>query len=164
MVYDKIMRFLLTLFLIICAQSMSYADEKSLPRFAVLKSDKVNLRQGPTRDHEISMIYQKAGLPVEITGQYDNWLRIRDWEGVEGWVQQSLLTSGKRQVMVAPGRMPLVPLYKNESLSSVLVELEPRVMATAKSCTKKACLIEGVGFTGWIDQNRLWGVYPDERF
>lgn len=163
------MRYFFTLFILFLYPSLvlavENASDKQVPRFASLKSDKVNVRIGPTREHDVAVTYHKAGLPVEITAQHQNWLRIRDWEGTEGWVQQSLLTSLKRQVMIAPGRMPLVPLYKSDSLTgNVVVDLEPRVTAIAKSCTKKACLIEGVGFTGWIDQNRLWGVYPNERF
>src|SRR5262245_43789677 len=66
-----------------------------LPRFVSLKPDRVNVRGGPTRDHEVAFVYTRAGLPVEITAESDNWRRIRDWEGSEGWVYHSLL-SGKR--------------------------------------------------------------------
>ena len=40
-------------------------------------------------------------LPVEITAEFENWRRIRDWEGAEGWVYHSLL-SGRRTALVAP--------------------------------------------------------------
>src|SRR5262245_49303027 len=52
-----------------------------LPRFVSLKPDRVNVRGGPTRDHEVTFVYTRAGLPVEITAESDNWRRIRDWEG-----------------------------------------------------------------------------------
>src|SRR5271166_4038039 len=38
-----------------------------LPRFASLKTDRVNLREGPSKDHPTKWVYQRAGLPVEIT-------------------------------------------------------------------------------------------------
>src|SRR5947209_3139264 len=62
----------------------------AVSRFVSLKSDKVNVRAGPTRDHDVAWIYTRAGLPVEITAEYENWRRIRDWEGAEGWVYHSL--------------------------------------------------------------------------
>ena len=38
-----------------------------LPRFASLKTDRVNLREGPSKDHATKWVYERAGLPVEIT-------------------------------------------------------------------------------------------------
>lgn len=141
------------------------AGEKNVPRFVTLKSDKVNVRLGPTRDHDIGHVYQKAGLPVEVTAEHDTWRRIRDWEGTEGWVQQSLLTSQKRSVMVRASDKLNFPLYDTAQLNGkVVATIEPRVTATAKSCNLKACLVSGQGFEGWIDQSKLWGVYPNEKF
>jgi SH3-like domain-containing protein len=123
------------------------------------------VRFGPTREHDVSFVYHKAGLPVEITGEHDTWRRIRDWEGSEGWVQMSLLTAQKRAVMVTPSKQTILPVYENAYLSGKIVAtLEGKVTATAKSCTLKACLVSGVGFEGWIDQSKLWGVYPNEKF
>ena len=81
-----------------------------MPRFVSLKPDRVNVRGGPTRDHEVTFVYT-AGLPVEITARSDNWRRIRGWEGSEGWVYHSLL-SGRRTAVVMPkDKNKLVPLY-----------------------------------------------------
>ena len=55
-----------------------------LPRFASLKTDRVNLREGPSKDHATKWVYQRAGLPVEITAEFEIWRRVRDAEGVEG--------------------------------------------------------------------------------
>ena len=38
-----------------------------LPRYASLKTDRVNLREGPSKDHATRWVFQRAGLPVEIT-------------------------------------------------------------------------------------------------
>ena len=72
-----------------------------VPRFVSLKADRVNVRGGPTKDHEVRWVYTRAGLPVEITAEFENWRRIRDWEGSEGWVYHSLL-SGRRTALVMP--------------------------------------------------------------
>src|SRR5438067_9066544 len=82
-----------------------------LPRFVSLKPDRVNVRGGPTRDHEVTFVYTRAALPVEITAESDNWRRIRDWEGSEGWVYHSLL-SGRRTALVNPkDKSQLVPVH-----------------------------------------------------
>ena len=42
-----------------------------LPQFASLKTDRVNLREGPSKDHATKWVYQRAGLPVEITAEFE---------------------------------------------------------------------------------------------
>jgi SH3-like domain-containing protein len=44
----------------------------------------------------------------------------------------------------------------------VVAQLQPGVSASVRKCTGKWCQIVGAGFDGWIAQERLWGVYPNE--
>jgi SH3-like domain-containing protein len=135
-----------------------------VPRFVSLKSDHVNVRVGPTKDNDVSWIYTRSSLPVEITAEFENWRRIRDSEGSEGWVYHSLL-SGRRTVVVVPkARDDLTPLYdRADATSAVAAKLEAGVLANVRRCQGGWCRISGSGFDGWIEQQRLWGVYPDEK-
>jgi SH3-like domain-containing protein len=135
-----------------------------VPRFVSLKSDHVNVRVGPTKDNDVSWIYTRSSLPVEITAEFENWRRIRDSEGSEGWVYHSLL-SGRRTAVVAPKlKDDLTPLYdRADPTSSVAAKLEAGVLANVRRCTSGWCRVTGSGFDGWIEQQRLWGVYPDEK-
>lgn len=136
-----------------------------LPRFVSLKSDRVNVRLGPSREHDIAWTFVKSGLPVEIVQEFDNWRRIRDWEGKEGWVFHSLL-SGRRTALVTPweksNRTPLRQRSKSDAI--IVAELDPFVLATVTECSGGWCKVQGEGFEGWLDQTRLFGVYPDELF
>ncbi|EFO32276.1 aspartyl-tRNA synthetase [Roseibium sp. TrichSKD4] len=136
-----------------------------LPRFVSLKSDRVNVRLGPSREHDIAWTFVKSGLPVEIIQEFDNWRRIRDWEGKEGWVFHSLL-SGRRTALVTPweksNRTPLRQRSKSDAI--IVAELDPFVLATVTECSGGWCKVQGEGFEGWLDQTRLFGVYPDELF
>ena len=69
-----------------------------MPRFASLKTDRVNLREGPSKEHATKWVYERAGLPVEITAEFEIWRKVRDLEGIEGWVLHSLL-SGRRTAL-----------------------------------------------------------------
>ena len=121
------------------------------------------MRAGPTRTHDVTWQFTRSGLPVEITAESDNWRRIRDWEGSEGWVYHSLL-SGRRTAMVtSKHKDELVPLFgAADDQGSVVARLQPGVSASVRKCTGKWCHIIGSGFDGWIAQERLWGVYPNE--
>lgn len=136
-----------------------------VPRFVSLKSDKVNVRAGPTKDHEVVWVFARAGLPVEITAEFENWRRIRDWEGAEGWVYHSLL-SGRRSAFVTKRKSDddLVPLYDSaEPGGTVKAQLQPGVLGHVKHCDGVHCRFFGNTFDGYIEQDRLWGVYPGEK-
>jgi SH3-like domain-containing protein len=135
-----------------------------VPRFVSLKADRVNVRAGPTKDHDVTWVYTRAGLPVEITAEFENWRRIRDWEGSEGWVYHSLLSGRRTAVVIPKAKDDLVPiLARPEPESDVSAKLESGVLGTVKSCTGSWCHIAGEKFDGWVRQERLWGVYPNEK-
>jgi len=164
---QPILVFLLTLWLAAPAAAAGEAEGQTsrlpVPRYVSLKADKVNVRGGPSRDHEVAWIFTRAGIPVEITAESDNWRRIRDAEGAEGWVFHSLL-SGRRTVLVSPtAKADSFPLYERPDAGTrVVAKLGAQVLGTVRTCDKKWCRIFGPGFDGFIEQHLLWGVYPNE--
>ena len=138
-----------------------------IPRYVSLKSNPVNVRRGPARDHEIAFVYHKAGLPVEVFGEYDNWRRIRDADGDEGWVFHALL-SGRRTALVAPwlasdeSAEPLELRASAAEDARTVARLEPGVLSNVEACDGRWCHISGDGFDGWMPQEELFGVYPGE--
>jgi SH3-like domain-containing protein len=135
-----------------------------LPRFVSLKADRVNVRRGPSGDHQVSWVFTRKGLPVEIVAEFEHWRRIRDSEGAEGWVYHSLL-SGRRSVLVAPwsDARPVPLLDAVTADSNPVALLKTGVMADVSSCTGAWCRISVKGHDGWIEQAKLWGVYPGEQ-
>lgn len=139
-----------------------------LPRFVSLKSQRVNMRVGPGRDYKVEWMYTKVGLPLEILQEYDNWRKVRDSEGEEGWILHSLL-SGKRTAIVAPWKRneenSLVPLKDApNSNAAVLAKLEPGVVTNVSECENGWCRIQTEKYQGYAMQDLLWGVYPNEKF
>ncbi len=106
----------------------------------------------------------KPGLPIEVIQEFDNWRRIRDSEGSEGWVLHSLL-SGRRTALVAPWRKnEEFPLRATASADApIKARLQSGVIGTLKSCTGTWCRLAGEGFDGWIEQQSVWGAYPGEK-
>ncbi len=135
-----------------------------LPRFVSLKSDRINVRAGPGQDHRVSWIFAKAGLPVEIIAEYENWRRIRDSEGAEGWVFHSLL-SGRRTAIIAPwSTEDTLALRRNPGENGGLAALvEPNVLVDLNECDGTWCRVTVNNVSGWISQEMLWGVYPKEK-
>jgi SH3-like domain-containing protein len=134
-----------------------------VPRFVSLKAEKVNVRRGPSSDHPVAWVFQRKGLPVEIVAEFENWRRIRDSEGEEGWILQSML-AGKRTAVVAPWRgQQMTQLHSAANkTSSVQAQLAAGAMGDVANCDGKWCEISAGGYDGYVEQEMLWGVYPGE--
>jgi len=135
-----------------------------VPRYVSLKSDHVNVRGGPTKENDVAWIYTRSGLPVEITAEFENWRRVRDSEGSEGWVYHSLLSGRRTAVVTMKNKDELASVYDSpDRTSAIAARLQVGVVAQVKKCNNGWCRVIGNGFDGWIEQQRLWGVYADEK-
>jgi SH3-like domain-containing protein len=135
-----------------------------LPRFVSLKAERVNVRRGPSSDHAVAWVFQRKGMPVEITAEFENWRKIRDSEGQEGWILQSML-SGKRLALVATrtGETTLALRYEAANLAPLVAKLQPGVLGVVDRCDGQWCKITAGGYKGYVQQEMLWGVYPGEN-
>lgn len=152
------------------AQAQSAAVGPSglpLPRFVSLKSNRVNLRIGPGINYPVDWLYLKSGVPMEIIQEYDNWRRVRDADGAEGWINQSLL-SGRRTAIAAPwqrdGTTELLLRAQPDTTSRIVAKLEPGVIGTIRACNGQWCEMEFSGHRGWLSQTQIWGAYPGETY
>ena len=115
-----------------------------IPRFASLRSDEVNVRTGPGARYPVDWVFKRKAMPVEIVAEYENWRKIRDWQGASGWVHQSLLT-GKRSFII-PAKA--ASLHKTPATSAeVVAKLEPEVMGEIRSCAGDWCRVKVSGVT-----------------
>jgi SH3-like domain-containing protein len=130
-----------------------------LPRFASLRADEVNLRAGPGVRYPIEWVYRRQGMPVEIVDEFDNWRKIRDWEGTQGWVHQSML-SGRRTVRVAGQKTGL--RREADEGAPLVAWLEDGVVAELKRCEGGWCEVEVQGYEGWLKRSDFYGTLPRE--
>lgn len=133
--------------------------QTEVSRFASLRAERVNVRSGPGTRYPISWVFVRRGLPVEITAEFEFWRKIRDRDGAEGWIHQSLI-SGRRTALVAGA---LRPLRDDASASSsIVLYAEPGVQGDVLSCRDSWCEIRIAGQVGWMPKAHLWGVRADE--
>ncbi len=133
-----------------------------LPRFASLGRSEINLRAGPGTRFPIEWTYQRAGIPVEILHESDTWRRVRDLDGVEGWVQQARL-SGRRTFIVRSGTHTL---HRDASeRSAAVARVGAGVVGLIRRCEASSawCEVEVQGRRGYLPRAAMWGVYPGEQ-
>ncbi len=135
-----------------------------LPRYASLKTDRVNLREGPSKDHPTTWVFERAGLPVEITAEFATWRKVRDSEGAEGRVLHTLL-SGRRTGLVGPGKKDVAfDVTSGPSAhSDVVARVQAGVIVNIRRCDGVWCQVYGDGYKGYVPQTDLWGAYPGEK-
>lgn len=135
-----------------------------IPRFVSLKAEKVNVRRGPSSDHPVAWVFQRKGLPVEIVAEFENWRRVRDSDGEEGWILQNML-AGKRTAEIAPWKQGqnVTLLSGPKSGTGVVAYVGSGVVAEVEHCDGEWCELSAGGYDGYVQQTQLWGVYPGEK-
>ncbi|WP_052182735.1 SH3 domain-containing protein [Rhizobium sp. YS-1r] len=135
-----------------------------IPRFVSLKASRAHMRVGPSTDYATVWIYSARGLPVEITEEYGNWRRIRDPDGVTGWMFAPLLSS-RRTAVVGPWIKQPIPLRSAPSRNArIIARLSAEVRLDLDHCDGSWCEVslQKQRLSGFVEQGSLWGVYPGE--
>ena len=144
--------FLFSFFLILFLFSKSFANANS--NFLSLKKSEVNLRQGPSFEYPIKLIYRKKYLPVIILDKSGPWRNIKDFENNTGWIHVVLLSKKKSAINIKNNSI----IYKKPTIySKPIVKLEMGRLVLIKKCKTKWCKITAGGYIGWIVKNSLWG-------
>lgn len=144
---------------------VSAADEEArqaLPRFVSLRAPIANMRSGPGKEYPIKWTYQRAGIPLEVTREYYQWRRVRDWQGAEGWMLSTMLST-KRSVMITGEIRTLRDAP--EANADAVARLQGPIVGKLLNCGKNTdwCRIEVSGVKGWLRRSEMWGVYDKEE-
>ena len=123
-------------------------------KFLSLKNDEVNVREGPSTDYPIKLVYNKKFLPVQILDSWDNWKKIRDFEDNSGWIHVSLL-SGKR---TAINKLKNSIIFTSNTIySKPLARVDKGRLLFIKKCKLLWCKVSSGKYIGWIQKKSLWG-------
>jgi SH3-like domain-containing protein len=129
-----------------------YAEEY----FLTLRNNTTNLRQGPSFDHPIKIIYKKKYLPIKVLDSSDNFKKIKDHENNSGWIHISQLS--KRKAALTNNNQ--VIMFKNSTIfSSPLAVLDQGRLCLILKCNDEWCKIKSEKYSGWIKKENLWGNF-----
>ena len=123
--------------------------------FRTLRNDKVNLRQGPSIDHQIKIFYKKKFLPVLIQDSSDNFRKIRDHENNTGWVHISQLSKKKAAIVIDDS---LILFNGSTIYSNPVAILKKGRLVKINKCKDNWCKIKTDEFKGWVKKENLWGL------
>ena len=142
------------------AFSEARAQDRDVPYWATLRYDEVYMRVGPSQEYKIEWVYKREGLPVKVVRVREGWRLIQDHEGTQGWVARSQLNPKLGAIVIGEG---LADMRASPSASSALRwRAEPGVIGELIGCRDNFCEIDVAGRSGWVAQDRLWGVDETE--
>ena len=142
---------ILFFFFIILIGSTSFADEGY---YLTLRNDKVNLRQGPSLNYPVKLVYEKKFLPILIKDKSGNFRKVLDHENNSGWIHISQLSKKKAALSILD---ELIVFQKPSIYSKPLVKLEIGRLCLVKKCKNDWCKIKTGGYSGWVEKQNLRG-------
>ena len=144
--------FIITI-IILLVQNLCYADSEY---FLTLRYDKVNLRQGPSREYPVKIFYTKKYLPVLIQDKSYNFKKIRDHENNTGWIHVSQLSKKKAAIITDKEQI----MFSEPTIySKPIVKLEVGRLVKILKCENKWCKARSDKYKGWIKKSGLWGRF-----
>lgn len=144
-----------------CLPDVGCVTNLPLPRFVSLKGNEGNARRGPGLTHRIDWVFTRAGMPLRVTAEFENWRRVEDFEGAGGWVHYSLL-SGARTGLVTLDMAEIRDAPASNA--TVIAQAELGVVGRLLECRPGWCRMAMEGSRGWVETGAIWGVAPDETF
>ncbi len=125
-----------------------------VPRFVSLKVEGANGRHGPGLEHRIDWVYERAGLPLQVTGESGPWRRVVDPDGAEVWMHAQNLDP-RRTAYV---REAAALRRAAREGASPVAYLAPGVIGALTGCDGDWRRVAVGGRVGWVEAGALWGA------
>ena len=146
------LRIIIIIFSVLFFESLSFSQDEY---FLTLRYDQVHLRQGPSREYPIKILYKKKFLPVLIQDKSDNFRKIRDHENNSGWIHVSQLSKKKAAIVIDEQLI----MFKNPTIySKPIAVLKKGRLAKIIKCKEIWCKAKSDKYKGWIKKDSLWGL------
>ena len=139
------------LFVAIIVVAGAFSAAQAADYVSVAKNG-VNLRSGPGTQTE-AIFQVPAGYPLLVLERKGAWLKVQDYEGDKGWIQQSLVSTAPSVIV----RVREAKIRSGPNASA------PEVGKAAKDVILNKTGVQGVwikvshpNLTGWVHKDLLW--------
>ena len=150
----RIKLMLLFLLAMTAAPAPAPAQNREVPYWASLRSDKVNMRVGPGEEYPVAWVYKRRGLPLKVVRLKEGWRLVEDPDGARGWMLGRFLTLDRAAYVqgTEPAEM------RDGPGGRLLWRVQPGVSGALGDCDGGWCRFDIAGQVGFVAQDRLWGA------
>jgi SH3-like domain-containing protein len=122
-------------------------------------ASEARMRTGPGKQFPTSWLFQRPRLPLKVIAVYQEWRKVEDPGGTQGWMQATLL-SPQRTGMIRDQIAPMRASARSDA--DIVFRAAPGVVGKLSECGKGWCLFDVNGQMGYVDAAQLWGVEQAE--
>lgn len=135
------------------------AQDRETPYWASISAGQARMRTGPGRNFPINWLYRREGLPVRVVEIYENWRKVEDPDGAQGWMLVNLLSSDRTAMVVGDIR----PMREAANPTArIRFRAEPGVVGRIRNCRRGWCEFDVRGRIGYVEAAHLYGVDEGE--
>ncbi len=129
------------------------------PYFASIAPSRARMCSGPGRNYPATWLYVRADLPVRVVDSFQEWRKVEDPAGVQGWMQGNMIS--QRRTAIIQGT--IAELREKPAADAKIVwRAEPGVVGRLSQCGGGWCRFDVHGQAGYVEMSRLWGVAAGE--
>ena len=138
-----------------CILSITAAGQAA--EYVSVKKDGVNIRSGPsTNNNVIWQVFES--YPLEVLKRKGKWANVVDFEGDQGWIYDTLISSKKTVIVnVDTANMRSGPTTDNPIIATVKKGVVFEALERNDDWIKVRYKNE---ITGWMHNSLLWPANP----
>ena len=130
------------------------SSEVEVPYWASISVDQARMRKGPSPHVPVMWEYRRKDLPVKVVARHENWRKVEDPDGTQGWMAARLLSRTRTAIVTGDIR----PLREDAKVSAAIAyRAQPGVVGRIGDCKNGWCLFDVKGRKGWIQTDHIWG-------
>ncbi|MCR9085369.1 MAG: SH3 domain-containing protein [Rhodobacteraceae bacterium] len=140
-------------------ETLGSETQRPLPRFVSMKAGEANVRRGPSLTHRVDWVFRHRGLPLMVTAEYGHWRRVRDRDGIGGWMHYAMLSGARTAVVVSD----MTELRRQpDPQAPVVARAERDAVVRITRCSAQWCRVSAGSHRGWVGVSDLWGATTPE--
>mgnify|MGYP003587960893 CR=1 FL=1 len=114
--------------------------------------DGINLRSGP--DNNSTALYQlPAGYPLEVISRQGQWMKVSDYEGDKGWIQETMVNKSPHVIV----KVKECKIRSGPKNSEKVVGNGARDVIFVKADQKGDWVkVSHPDLTGWVHKDLVW--------
>jgi SH3-like domain-containing protein len=152
---NKQLRLIIFLSSVALAGAVAAQSTKKPPYWASLDEEEARMRTGPSTEFPVKWVYKRQNLPVKVVAVHEDWRKIQDPDGDQGWMHKRLLSPDRTALVIGSGIGALRD--SPQATSRIAWRVEPGVVGRIEECVKNWCRFDVAGRAGYIEADRLWG-------
>lgn len=125
-----------------------------VPRWVSVGGEPTSMRAGPGLDYPILWQFERAGTPLQIVTETEEWRKVCGPDGSIAWIHRSL-TSGRRRVIAMEAADVLAD---PQAGATVRARLGQRAVVGLEACENGWCEVRSGDIRGWTPQSVLFGT------